>query len=133
MVFLGGAHFDPNEPSAVFGMITGVRSHVSGLQNALEVRRVLLRAPRMETQLREYLTNRRRGSLNPDAETFGVGWAFRDKVGWGLGYYFEDCTIVRAYEDMSGALPVVEDVLVVAYTRKVEITELLQSRVVTAR
>lgn len=131
MVFLGGNHFDPHEPSAVFGMITGTSTFVPGVENGIQIRRVLTRAPRMEEQLVEYLHNRRRGSLTPDAETFGVGWAFRDKRGWGLCYYYEDCELVRAYEEMNGTLPVVEDVLVVRYARKVNITELLQSRIVT--
>jgi hypothetical protein len=132
MVFLGGNHFDPHEPSAVFGMITGVRTNVPGVENGIEIRRVLTRAPRMEEQLTEYLRHRQRGSLSPAHETFGVGWAFRDKAGWGLGYYYEDCEIVRTYEEMNGTLPVVEDVLVVRYTRKVSITEQLRTRIVTA-
>jgi hypothetical protein len=132
MVFLGGNHFDPHVPSAVFGMITGVRSHVLGVENGIEIRRILTRAPRMEEQLEEYLTQQRRGSMTPDAVQFGVGWAFRDKAGWGYGLYFEDCAVLRSYEEMSGLLPVVEDVLVVRYTRKVSITDALNTRVVTA-
>lgn len=133
LVFLGGPTFDPNEPSAVFGMITGVKTWLPGVDQAIEIRRVLLRAPRMEEQLREYEKSRRRSSMNPEAFGFGVGLAFRDKAGWALGYYFEECDVLRTYEDMSGALPIVEDVLVVAYNRKAEITEQLQSKIVMAR
>ena len=98
----------------------------------IEIRRVLTRAPRMEEQLREYLRNLKRGSMLPLGDGFGVGWAFRDKVGWGLGYYYEECDVVRSYEEMNGTLPVVEDVLVLRYTRKVSITEQLQMRIITA-
>lgn len=132
MVFLGGNHFDPHVPSAVFGMITGVRSHVPGVTNGIEIRRILTRAPRMQEQLEEFLTQQRRGSLLPGEVQFGVGWAFRDKGGWGYGLYFEDCQVLHSYEEMNGTLPVVEDVLVVSYARKVTITDSLNTRVVTA-
>lgn len=131
VLFLGGVKFSPSESGAVFGMVTGVRSFVPGLERGLEIRRLLLRAPRMQTQLEGFIDGLRRGSASGDG-TFGVGWIFRDQQGWGLGYYFEECSFVRAYEDMSGSLPVVEDVMILSYERKVEITDLLQSKIVMA-
>lgn len=131
LLFIGGAKFSPNEPSAVFGMVTGAKSYVPDLERGIEIRRLLLRAPRMQTQLEEFVDGQRRGS--PTGQTdFGVGWIFRDKLGWGLGYYFEACVFVRAYEEMSGAMPIVEDVMILSYQRKVEITDLLQSKIVMA-
>lgn len=134
LVFLGGPTFDISDAHAAFGMVTGFRGSVPGRTNCLEIRRVLTRAPRMKEQLAAYTEKRSRtaqtglsGALN--ARAFGVGINFRDEGGWGLGLYYESCEVVDTYVEMSGNLPIVEDVLILCFEREANITERLQTRV----
>lgn len=131
LLFLGSPTFNSAGANAVFGMITGCRSHVPGLEKGLEIRRVLTRAPRMEVQLHTFVKDLHRSSLSgvAQAETFGVGWGFRDTAGWGLALYYENCRFVRSYIENSGALPVVEDVLILSYENETNITHHMQMRV----
>ena len=131
MVFLSGEEFNPHEPSAVFGMITGVRTYVPGIKNCIEIRRILTRGARMVEQFDEFLSDRKRGSLTPNSECLGCGWAFRDKGGWGRAYYFTQCVVVSSHEEMTGALPVVEDVMILNYEEKIDITERIRTQLVT--
>lgn len=131
LVFIGEPRYNSNGQNAAFGMITGCRSFSPGLDRGIEIRRVLTRAPRMQIQLEAFTEQLHRTSLAGISQErlFGVGWAFRDKGGWGLGVYYEDCRFVRSYLESSGHIPVAEDVLVVSFEREVDITESLQRRV----
>jgi hypothetical protein len=132
LVFLGGPQYDSAGQNAVYGMVTGCRSFTPGLERSIEIRRVLTRAPRMQTQLQTFVENLHRTSLAGvgQEKLFGVGWAFRDQGGWGLGVYYQNCRFVRAYmETSTSMLLVAEDVLVVSYENEVDITEYLQRRV----
>lgn len=131
LVFLGGPQYDSAGQNAVFGMVTGCRSFSPGLERGIEIRRVLTRAPRMQTQLQTFVENLHRTSLAGigQEKLFGIGWAFRDQGGWGLGVYYQNCRLVRSYLETSGVLPVAEDVLVVSYENETDITEHLQRRV----
>lgn len=131
LVFIGGPQYDSAGQNAVFGMVTGCRSFSPGLERGIEIRRVLTRAPRMETQLKTFVENLHRSSLGGlgQERLFGIGWAFRDQGGWGLGIYYQNCRLMRSYLETSGVLPVAEDVLVVSYENETDITEHLQRRV----
>lgn len=131
LVFIGGPQYDSAGQNAVFGMVTGCRSFSPGLERGIEIRRVLTRAPRMQTQLLTFVEKLHRSSLGGIGQErlFGIGWAFRDQKGWGLGVYYENCRLVRSYLETSGVLPVAEDVLVVSYESETDITEHLQRRV----
>lgn len=131
LVFLGGPQYDSAGQNAVFGMVTGCRSFTPGLERSIEIRRILTRAPRMQVQLQTFVEGLHRTALAGigQEKLFGIGWAFRDKGGWGLGVYYENCRLVRSYMETSGVLPVAEDVLVVSYERETDITEHLQRRV----
>mgnify|MGYP000850450086 CR=1 FL=1 len=134
LVYVGRPQVDLSAKAAVFGMITGFRSSVKGLPNGLEIRRVLTRAPRMQEQLRAFVADMARSAFQPklEEENFGVGINFRDAKGWGLGLYFENCTLIDSYVEMSLTMPIVEDVLIVSYGRQTDITEKLQTQVVIA-
>jgi hypothetical protein len=131
LVFIGEPTYNIKGQYAVFGMITGCRSFSPGVEKGIEIRRVLTRAPRMKTQLQTFIEDLYRTNLNGigQEQLFGVGWAFRDQHGWGLGVYYQNCRFVRSYMETSGTLPIAEDVIVVSYETEIDITEDLQRRV----
>lgn len=135
LVFVGGPRFELETKHAVFGMTTGFRTAVKDIMpRGLEIRRVLTRAPRMKEQLLTYVADLARAAMRSsrEEESFGIGINFRDEKGWGLGLYYEDCTLVDSYVQMSVELPIVEDVLIISYNKETNITEKLQTQVVIA-
>lgn len=130
LLIIGEPSFNDSGQNAVFGMLTGFRSHIPNVSRGIEIRRVLTNGPRMATQLRSFCEKLRRTSTNPKTSgLFGVGLFFRTEKDMALALYFENCVLLHEYEETGPNVPVAEDIIHVKYENKVDITAKVQSKV----
>jgi len=130
--FLGGAEFNANASQTVLGLVSGIKTRVVGQPNCIELRGIIARGgslSRVMTELmhKHALVCRVEGS----PAMSGLGWTLKDEKGWVFGRYYKDIVIVSVSEEARVDCPIVEEVLIIQYQTKVDISAKLEASVIT--